>query len=67
MQASFDTASWPSAEMRNVTQEDLIQLDADMVLIKINARELVDDNRLVRDDAVNLLRYVTKQFDVKNK
>lgn len=53
--------------MRNVTQEDLIQLDADMVLIKINAGELVDDNRLVRDDAVNLLRYVTKQFNVKNK
>jgi len=68
LQASFTNVSSLDAHMRNITQEDLTQLGVDMVLIRINTRELVDDNRLlVRNDAVNLLQYVSKQFDVKDK
>ncbi|HEY5463903.1 MAG TPA: hypothetical protein VIJ95_11655 [Hanamia sp.] len=62
MEASFDTASTPGTQMRNLNQEDMAQLAADMVLIKINTRELVDDNRMVKDDAVSLLKYVIKHY-----
>lgn len=62
LEASFDSASTPDSQMRNLSQEDMTQLAADMVLIKINTRELVDDNRLVKDDAVSLLKYVIKHY-----
>ena len=67
LQASFNSTSFPNEQMRNVTQEDITQLAADMVLVRINSGELVDDNRLVKDDAVNLLQYVTKQYNLKNE
>jgi cell fate (sporulation/competence/biofilm development) regulator YmcA (YheA/YmcA/DUF963 family) len=41
-------------------QKDLTQMAADMVLARINIEELVDDSRLVKDDAVNLLQYITR-------
>ena len=48
--------------MRNLTQEDLTRLAAQMVLIKINNRELIDDNRKLKTDASDLLQYVTRQY-----
>jgi len=57
--------SAPNAQMRNLTQEDLTQLDADMVLIRINSNEQVDDNKKLKADAVNLLRYVNKQYQLE--
>ncbi len=67
LMASFTKDSVPETQMRNVTQQDLTQLNADMVLIRINTRELVDDNRLVNNDAVSLLQYVTKQYQLEDE
>jgi hypothetical protein len=62
LQASFDSTSTPDSKMRDVNQDDFIQLATDMVLIRINSEELVNDNRLVKADAESLLQYVTKQY-----
>ncbi len=48
--------------MRNLTQEDLTQLGAEMVLIRINNDELIRDNEELKQDASDVLQYVTKQF-----
>jgi hypothetical protein len=53
--------------MRNLTQADLDQLAADMVLIRIISKEMVRDNKAVRKDAVNMLHYVIKQYSLEDK
>jgi hypothetical protein len=52
----------PNEKMRNLTQEDLTQLGAEMVLIRINNDELIRDNQELKQDATDLLQYVTKQY-----
>jgi hypothetical protein len=66
LQAAFDHQPLPDAKMRNLTQADLTQLAADMVLIRVVSGELVRDERSVRDKAVNLLKYTTSEYDLKN-
>jgi len=56
-----------TAETRNLTQENLTQLAADMVLIRINTNELLEDNRKTRNDAQALLQYITKQYNLEDK
>jgi len=64
--ANFDSAfsDHPAltTEMRNLTQADLTQLAADMVLVRINTRELLRDSRYTLDDAVKMLKYVKEQY-----
>jgi hypothetical protein len=63
--ANLDAAfnhSEPDEKMRNLTQEDLTQLGAEMVLIRINNDELIRDNQELKQDATDLLQYVTKQY-----
>jgi hypothetical protein len=67
MVASFGNFSGPNAQMRNLTQADLDQLAADMVLIRIISKEMVRDNKAVRKDAVNMLHYVIKQYSLEDK
>jgi hypothetical protein len=67
LDAAFNHTSLPDEKMRNLTQEDLTQLGAEMVLIKINNDELRRDNRYLKDDVVNLLQYVTKQYHLSDK
>jgi len=62
LNAAFHHSSEPDEKMRNLTQEDLTQLGAEMVLIRINNDELIRDNEELKQDAVNLLQYVTKQY-----
>ena len=52
----------PNEKMRNLTQEDLTQLGAEMVLIRINNEELIRDDKELKQDAVDMLQYVTKQY-----
>ncbi len=65
--ANFDSAfsDHPAltTEMRNLTQADLTQLAADMVLIRINTRELVRDNKFAYNDAVRMLNYVKEHYN----
>src|SRR6202000_1726822 len=44
-----------SSQMRNLTQEDLTQLSADMVLVKIVTDELIRDDKWCKDDVVKLM------------
>jgi hypothetical protein len=60
--AGFNRSPTPSAQMRNLTQEDMTQLATDMVLIRINTNELVRDDGLLKNDADSLLSYVTRQY-----
>lgn len=52
---------------RNLTQDDLSKLAADMVLIRINTQELLDDNRQAKNDAVELLDYIIKRYNLEEK
>jgi hypothetical protein len=66
LRAAFDYQPLPDAKMRNLTQADLTQLAADMVLIRVVSNELVRDDKSVRDKAVNLLNYTNSEYDLKN-
>jgi hypothetical protein len=65
--AAFDSTGHPTTQMRNLTQTDLDQLATDMVMIRLITKEMVIDNRMVRADAIDLLQYVKKQYDVDGK
>ncbi len=52
----------PTAQMRDLTQNDLTQLAADMALVRINTVELLLDNRKLKTDAVALLNYVKQEY-----
>lgn len=54
----------PDAQMRNLTQAGLTQLAADMVLIRLVSDELVRDDESVKENAVNLLKYTTSEYDL---
>ena len=55
------------APTHDLTQGDLSKLAASMVLIRINTNELLDDNRQARNDAVELLHYIIKQYNLKDQ
>jgi hypothetical protein len=65
LKAVFSHRATPSAQMRNLTQDDLNQLAADMVLIRVNTDELLRHNREAKDDAVKMLQYVQEQYGVE--
>ncbi len=67
LDAVFVLKTEPNKKMRNLTQEDLAQLGAEMVLIRINNDELVRDNEELKQDAINLLEYVTKQYHLSGE
>ncbi len=66
LDAAFNHTSIPDEKMRNLTQEDLTQLGAEVVLIRINNSELMRDNRLLKNDVKDLLQYVTKQYRLRD-
>jgi len=63
----FNYVHVPNPQMRNLKQEDLTQLAADMVLIRINTNEQLNDNRQAKNDATELLRYIIKQYNLKDE
>jgi hypothetical protein len=64
--AAFSDSSMPNAQMRELTQRDIDQLASDVVLIRIITKEMVVDNRLLMNDAVSMLHYVTKQYQLQD-
>jgi len=62
LHSAFNEKHSANAEVRNLSQEDLIQLGSDMALISINTKELLDKNRGIYTDASNLLYYVKEHF-----
>jgi len=67
MEAAFDDHAMPTTKIRNLSQADLDQLASELVLIRIVSKEMLTDNRQVKDDAVELLQYVTKQYGLKDE
>lgn len=67
IEAAFAHRPIPTGQMRNLTQGDLDQLAADMVLIRVVTREMLRDNVLLKTDAVALLRYVTRQYHLEKE
>jgi len=63
--AAFAKKSLPDAQMRNLTQADLTQLRSDIVLIRVVSKEILDDNTRLKKSAVELLKYVQKQYDLE--
>jgi hypothetical protein len=67
MAAAFENPSALTGQMRNLTQDDLDQLAADMVLIRVITKEMVRDNVELKKDAVEMLRYVTRQYHLEDE
>ena len=65
LDAAFAHKPLPDDRMRNLTQADLTQLSADMVLIRVNSGELVRDYGFLKDRATRLLQYVQQEYDIK--
>jgi hypothetical protein len=65
IEAAFGKSPALNNQMRNLGQAGLDELAADMILIRINSKELVDDNRMLKRDAEDLLEYVIKQYQSK--
>jgi len=63
--AAFNKKPPVDAQMRNLSQGDLTQLAADMVLIRVVSDELVRDNRGLYQDGEKLLDYVKKEYDIE--
>jgi hypothetical protein len=51
-----------SDQMRDLKQQDLTQLAADLVLIRINIDEMIRHNKSLMDDANGLLHYVIDRY-----
>ena len=62
LDAAFKNSPDPKAEFRNLSAEDLTQLGSDMVLVRINTRELLTNNRRLLTDAANLLQYIKTEY-----
>jgi len=68
LSAAFNNSpSTISEQMQNLTQDDLTKLASRIVLIRRNNKELVDDNRLVKDDVTKLLQYIIKQYNLQDE
>jgi hypothetical protein len=63
--AAFNKKPPVDAQMRNLTQADLTQLAADMVLIRVVSDELVRDNRGLYQDGEKLLDYVKEEYGLE--
>lgn len=64
LQAAFSKLPVSEEPMRNLKQDDLTQLAAQMILVRINTSELVKDNRQLKNDAQELLKYIKKQYNL---
>jgi hypothetical protein len=67
MVSAFTSGAMPTAQMRNLTQNDLDQLAADMVLIRVVTDEMLDKCIIVKTDATAMLHYITRQYDLEEK
>jgi hypothetical protein len=56
-----------NGHMRNLTQNDMTQLSVDLVLIRNVNAELILYNRKLKKQAVELMKYVTKQYHLENE
>lgn len=65
LNAAFHQQPNPNPEMRNLSQEDITQLGANMVLIRVITDGLLVNNRRLKTDADKLIHYVKKQYNLE--
>jgi hypothetical protein len=65
LNAAFAHKPLADAQMRNLTQADLTQLAADIVLIRVVSDELVRNYKGLKERATILLQYVQKEYDLE--
>ena len=63
LDTAFNNPPMANPAIQNLSQPDITQLNVDLVLIRINTRELLKDNLKVKADAVKLLQYVKEEYD----
>jgi hypothetical protein len=56
-----------NAEVRNLTQADMEQLSVDLVLIKNLNQDLITYNRYLKDQALELIKYTTRQYHLEKE
>jgi len=56
-----------TGQMRNLTQNDMVQLGVDLVLIRNINSELILYDRRLKKQAVELMQYVTKQYHLEDE
>ncbi len=66
LDAAFEFQPVANVQTRNLSQEDFTRLGTDMVLIRLNTKGLINENQRLKSDAVNLLKYVTKQYKLED-
>ena len=64
MYAVFHDQPVVNGDMRNLTQEDITELSIEIAMIQTFNGDMISYDKKMRQDAVNLMKYVTKQYDL---
>jgi len=67
MVTAFSNSPVANGQMRDLTQRDMDQLAADMVLIRIVTNNMIRDVELIKGDAKEMLQYVIKQYGLEEE
>ncbi|HEY4324776.1 MAG TPA: hypothetical protein VGN20_12345 [Mucilaginibacter sp.] len=67
LNAAMDHNAVMDGQMRNLTQNDLTQLDVDLALIRNINDAQINYNRKLKAQAIELIQYVTKQYHLENE
>jgi hypothetical protein len=62
LDAAFKENPVAPTQFQNLKPEDMAQMASKMVLVRTNTNELIRDNRILFDNATELLQYVKKEF-----
>ncbi len=65
LNAAFKNLPLPDARLRNLSQQDLMQLGTDMALVRVVTNEMLKDNTRLKKDANDLLKYVKNNLTWK--
>jgi hypothetical protein len=56
-----------NGEMRNLAQDDITKLDVEIAMIQAFNGDMISYDKKMKQDAVNLMKYVTKQYDLEDE
>jgi hypothetical protein len=67
MAAAFQGHPVPNGQMRNLTQNDIDQLAANIVLTRVITHEILRDQDSLKNDATAMLQYIIRQYDLEKQ
>ncbi|HZY37757.1 MAG TPA: hypothetical protein VFE53_13960 [Mucilaginibacter sp.] len=56
-----------NGEMRNLVQEDITKLDVEIAMIQAFNGDMISYDKKMKQDAVNLIKYIRKQYDLEDE